>query len=325
MADLPADPTMSWLPQTLDRQSAQQQLIKIFPTLQRVTKTQLLRHKIGRRALIEYHLETIEGKQVILGKIRAKGTDHKSYGRQKALWENGFGADSEDGLLVPEPLGIIEPWQMWLQRKVPGQPVTTLLATNSTLLEKIAALAHKIHTYPVPTTKIHTIADELRILATQLQNFAQQQPQWQKQIEDFIAQSQVLGNELAQLSLGTTTIHRDFYPDQILLDGDRLWLVDFDLYCQGHPAVDIGNFIAHMTEQSLRTWGNANAMANQEKALKSAFLAKQPSKSLDLSKAIDIYTSLTLLRHIAISWRIPDRRPNISALIKLCGDRPEIR
>ncbi|MBV5260097.1 phosphotransferase [Synechococcus moorigangaii CMS01] len=321
MADISLDPKMPWLPFALDPSLAQQHFLKIFPTLQRVKEARLLRHRVGRRALIAYHLETDGGEQTILGKIRAKGTDRKSYGYQRALWENGFHGDSKDGLSVPEPLAMIEPWRMWLQRWVPGQPATKLLPTQSGLPEKIAALAHKIHTHSVPTPKLHTIADELQILGDRLRDLAQQQPQWQGKIQNFMAQSERLGQMLEQQPRPSTTIHRDFYADQILVAGDRLWLVDLDLYCQGDPAVDLGNFIAHMTEQSLRTWGDPEAMLNQEQALKAAFLAKQTPINFDLSAAIDIYTSLTLLRHLAISWRIPERRPNIPALIELCGDR----
>jgi thiamine kinase-like enzyme len=71
--------------------------------------------------------------------------------------------------------------------------------------------------------------------------------------------------------LPTSLIHRDFYPDQILVDRDRLWLVDLDLCCQGDPALDIGNFIAHITEQSLRQTGDPSAM-EQEAALREAFI-----------------------------------------------------
>ncbi|AMA09160.1 phosphotransferase family protein [Picosynechococcus sp. PCC 73109] len=321
MAEIYPDPKMPWLPFVLDPQLVQPHFTTIFPTVRRVIKAELLRHKIGRRALIAYYLETDAGEQIILGKIRAKGTDYKSYGYQRALWENGFHGDSEDGLSVPEPLGIVEPWRMWLQRWVPGQPATNLLITQPGLPEKIAALAHKLHTHSVPTQKTHTIADELQILGDRLRDFAHQQPQWQTQIQYFIAQSERLGQILEQHPRPSTTIHRDFYPDQILVEGDRLWLVDLDLYCQGDPAVDLGNFIAHMTEQSLRTWGDPNAMVSQEQTLKAAFLAKQPPESSHLSQAIDVYANLTLLRHIAISWRIPERRPNIPTLLELCGDR----
>lgn len=321
MTELYPDPKMPWLPFVLDPQLAQPHFTTIFPTVRRVIKAELLRHKIGRRALIAYHLETDAGEQIILGKIRAKGTDHKSYDCQRALWKNGFHRQSEDGLSVPEPLGIVEPWRMWLQRWVPGQPATNLLIIQPDLPEKIAALAHKLHTHSVPTPKTHTIADELQILGDRLRDFAQQQPQWQGKIQDFMAQSEPLGQILEQHPRPSTTIHRDFYPDQILVEGDRLWLVDLDLYCQGDPAVDLGNFIAHMTEQSLRTLGDPDAMVSQEQTLKGVFLAKQALGKFYLGQAIDIYAIFTLLRHIAISWRIPERRPNIPALIELCGDR----
>lgn len=97
--------------------------------------------------------------------------------------------------------------------------------------------------------------------------------------------------------------------------------MDLDLYCKGDPAVDLGNFIAHMTEYSLRTWGNPDALVRKEQILKTAFLAKQSPNNPHLSQAIDIYIILTLLRHIAISWRIPNRHHHIPALIELCGDR----
>ncbi|AGF51128.1 sll1726 [Synechocystis sp. PCC 6803] len=321
MAEIFSDPKIPWLPFALDRQLAQQHLASIFPGLQGIKKTELLRHKPGRRALIAYHLETDGVEGIILGKIRAKGTDYKSYGSQRALWENGFHGQSEDGLSVPKPLGIVEPWQMWLQRWVPGQPATELLITRPDLPEKIAALAHKIHSHSVPTTKTHTIATELQILGDRLREFSHQQPQWQTQIQHFIAQSEQLGEVLNKYPRPTTTIHRDFYPDQILVDGNHLWLVDLDLYCKGDPAVDLGNFIAHMTEYSLRTWGNPDALVRKEQILKTAFLAKQSPNNPHLSQAIDIYIILTLLRHIAISWRIPNRHHHIPALIELCGDR----
>ncbi|WLT39871.1 hypothetical protein NON20_11170 [Synechocystis sp. B12] len=57
---------------SLDRQLAQPHLTSIFPDLQRVKKTELLRHKPGRRALIAYHLETDGGKGLFLAKFVLK-------------------------------------------------------------------------------------------------------------------------------------------------------------------------------------------------------------------------------------------------------------
>jgi aminoglycoside phosphotransferase (APT) family kinase protein len=80
-------------------------------------------------------------------------------------------------------------------------------------------------------------------------------PEWADRLERLAAACGALAASLSMCEAGT--IHRDFYPDQVLVDGDRLYLLDLDLYCLGDPALDIGNFCAHLVEQALRTQGNA--------------------------------------------------------------------
>jgi thiamine kinase-like enzyme len=40
--------------------------------------------------------------------------------------------------------------------------------------------------------------------------------------------------------------HRDFYDKQVLLANGRATLIDFDTYCMADPALDLGNFLAHL-------------------------------------------------------------------------------
>ncbi|MCA8962484.1 MAG: aminoglycoside phosphotransferase family protein, partial [Planctomycetes bacterium] len=40
--------------------------------------------------------------------------------------------------------------------------------------------------------------------------------------------------------------HRDFHDKQVLIDGDRVGLIDFDLAALGPRALDVGNMIAHI-------------------------------------------------------------------------------
>ena len=62
-------------------------------------------------------------------------------------------------------------------------------------------------------------------------------------------------------------IHRDFYADQVIVAGPRICLIDFDLYCEGDPALDIGNFLGHIQEQSLRSLGDPEALAQHLREL----------------------------------------------------------
>nr|WP_228037840.1 phosphotransferase [Nodosilinea sp. LEGE 06152] len=329
----------------LDPLQAQSQLRAVVPKLRRVTTATLVRHKAGRRALVEYHLDTAAGTTAVLGKIRARGTDRASHQVQQDLWKTGWDAHSRDRLCVPEPLGLVPDWHMMLQRKVPGTPATQLLPTEQgiSLAQRIAALAHKLHRTPISTAKTHTLADELSILRDRLPIVAAQHPQWSARIDRVLKACDRLATRFSDPSAKAThppfhpstlppihpptphsTIHRDFYADQILVDGDRLWLVDLDLCCQGSPAVDIGNFTAHITEQSLRELGNAEALRDRETALQTAYLSAVDGATgvseaaTGLQREIELYTVLTLVRHLHISTRIPSRRPYTEQLLELC-------
>ncbi|MGB3199437.1 MAG: phosphotransferase [Nodosilinea sp.] len=332
------DPKIPFLEDALDPRQAQRQLQAVVPQLRQVTTATLRRHKIGRRALVEYRLDTAAGPTTLLGKIRAKGTDRASYQIQQDLWNTGWNAHSRDRLCVPEPLGLLPDWHMMLQRSVPGTPATQSLPTPAgiPLAQRIAELAHKLHRTPVSTAKTHTLADELQILRDRLPLVAAQHPQWATRIHNLLTACHTLANSVHPLPpsrphlpahpsthppLYPSTIHRDFYADQILVDGDRLWLVDLDLCCQGSPALDIGNFIGHISEQSLREIGDADALGDREAALATAYLRRLEHPDRALHQEIALYTVLTLVRHIHISTRIANRRPYTEALLALCETR----
>ena len=90
-------------------------------------------------------------------------------------------------------------------------------------------------------------------------------------------------------------IHRDFYPDQVLVDGGRLWLLDLDLYCAGNPALDAGNFLGHLTEQALRGTGDPDALADREAAFLEEFVADCDGVT---HSSVRCHAALTLARQI---------------------------
>lgn len=46
-------------------------------------------------------------------------------------------------------------------------------------------------------------------------------------------------------------IHRDFYASQILNHGDRIYLIDLDTVCLGHPEQDLATYSAHLILEQL--------------------------------------------------------------------------
>lgn len=66
-----------------------------------------------------------------------------------------------------------------------------------------------------------------------------------------------LVNELLRFAdalpdIAPTTIHRDFYADQLLFGEDGVWLLDMDTLCMGHREQDIATYCAHLLHEHRR-------------------------------------------------------------------------
>jgi hypothetical protein len=261
-------------------------------------------------------------KVVLIGKVRAGHRAKSGYQLLEDFWNAGFADDSEDEISVPKPIGIVPDFQMWLQRKVSGRSATELLPGTDgiKLARRIVEAACKIHRAGVRTRRRHTMVDELRILHERLPTV--------RELEQLMAMRIAAVLEAADRLAAETPdpapcgIHRDFYPDQVIVDGPRLYLVDFDLYCEGDPSLDIGNFIAHVTEQSLRVFGDPEALSEVEQAIEDRFVELNGEATRAVVRA---YTTLTLVRHIYLSTLKPERRPFTTNLLELCEQRLGIK
>lgn len=323
------DPQMPVLARALDPDEVQRQFeIGLVPARGsigqiHVVAIRVTRYKPGRRCLIEYDLEVggpgaRQGLVTLVGKVRAKGPDVSGYRLIQALWHGGFSADSSDGICVPEPIGMIPAFHLWLQRKAPGVTATRLLAEPDgiALARRIAEAAHKLHRSGISPHRRHTMADELAILHDRMRRVAEMEPPWAGRLQWLLAACDRLG--AAAPLLPRTGIHRDFYSDHVIVDGSRLYLVDFDLYCEGDPALDVGNFLGHLTEYSLRFLGKPDALAERQRAMEERFvtLAGEAARA-----GVHVYTTLTLVRHIYLCTQHSGRAHLAGALLDLCEQR----
>ncbi len=316
------DPALPFLARALSPEPAQEHLRHFIPHLAGHTlrHIRMQRHKPGRRCLIAYTLDPPASGEplLLLGKARARGLDRTTYRLMNALWQGPFGPASTDGVCVPEPVGCIPPWHMWLQRVVPGLPSTVLLdgPRGPGLAERIAAALHALHRHGPAPTRRHTIDDELAILHDRLPRVAHRHPALAPRLARLLTACDRLGATLATDTL--TPIHRDFYPDHVLVDGLRLYLIDFDLYALGDPALDAGNFLGHVIEWSLRQHGDAQALATWLDTFTDAFVAPHGAA---MRRRVEAYTTLTLARHVYLSTLFEARRPFTAPLLALCEAR----
>jgi hypothetical protein len=316
---VPIDPEMPFLNEALSPTRVAPALAEALQCPVVVRAAHLLRHKRGRRALIEYEVRRPDGSvERLLGKARAKGVDHRTFELQSALFHSSFAEDADDRMSVPEPLAIVPELRMWLQRKVFGVPLTDLLSSKlgPELCARAARVVHKLHAAGPKPPRAHAVDDELRILSDRLSLTAAAQPALADEIRSVLAGCERLAARLRAPQL--TAIHRDFYPDQVLVRGDRMYLLDLDLYCLGDPNLDAGNFLAHLLEHALRHPDDASECDARASAFRLELL------SLDRALkpgAIEIWTTLSLARHIHLSTQFAARRHLTQNLLELTQRR----
>jgi hypothetical protein len=328
-----ADPALPTLPLALDPGRVKEEFKRGLPRLagesgvMTLKAIRVLRHKPGRRCVIEYDIRIERPgqereKSLLIGKIRARRFGNEGHRLQEAVWNAGFDDRSADGISVPEPIGVIPLFRMWLQRRITGVVSSQRLAgpDGAGLARRIAEGIHKLHCTSIPAERTHTVADELRILHEHLPLVAHSKPELQKRLALLLENCNRLGASLR--SAEARGIHRDFYPAQVIVKGPRLFLIDFDLYCTGDPALDVGNFLGHMTEESLRTRGDARALADREAALEERFVELTGEK---VRSRVRAYTTLTLARHVYLSTQFEERRPFTEPLLSLVESRMSVR
>ena len=323
------DPSLPFMDTALNKKKMEPFFIRLFESQNEQNNNVILRnvrkvrYKRGLRCLFEYDLEITNQEKkkkfvTLLGKMQYKGLDKTTFKLQKSLERSGFNFSSPDNIMVPSTVGTIPEVNLWLQKKVEGTPSIELLVKKKgvELAKKIAESIDKVHKTNIPIHRKHTIQKELRILKEQLGKVVENNPELKLKIIKILNDSERLSRYLPPTN--PVGIHRDFYHDQVLVKGNRLFLLDFDLYCMGDPALDIGNFVAHLQEISLRKFGNAKALSRLEKVMVERFLELSGEFR---QTSIEIYTTLTLVRHIAISQRFLDRRQFTESLVSLCEER----
>lgn len=322
---VPGDPALPTAADAIDPVAIQGALDAGVPGLApagalAVASIAVIRHKPGRRCMVAYGFSPrrpgVEHVAAI-GKIRRNRPGHHQHRLLAALWGAGLDARSPDGIGVPEPLGEIRRMAMWLQRRVPGVPATDLLAgpDGAALGARLVDAAHRIHAAGVPTRKRHGVEDEVRILDECLARVRTRHPALGGGLDRLADDCHAVATRL--VARPTTGIHRDFYPDQVLVDGGRLTVVDFDLYTNGDPALDVGNLVGHVAEQALRTRGDPAALVHVEEAAR----ARHCELAGEAPEAVDAWAALTLARHVFLADERADRAALVPDVLELARER----
>lgn len=269
----------------------------------RIAESHLLRHKPGRRALIEYCFVDAVGQTfTVLGKTRLnKGLDRHTHRLHQQLCTQAGFVD-QHRTLIPQSLGAIPSLNMWLQVKYSGQGLTCDDRTEPDLHGRAAIALSDLHHAAISIERSHDVKDELAHLEGLFAQLTTTRPDLRQQLELVLDRCNSLGESLSQVR--STLIHRDFYFDQVLVVGNQMLLVDLDLASMGPPELDVGNYLAHLDEHCIRFPESAGYCQRAAERFLLAYVQQCPDTDLN---SVQTWRELALARHVALSQKLAGR------------------
>lgn len=243
IAALPNDPALPHLGTVADPDAMQVELSRATGddgfTLQGI---HLVRHKPGRRAILRYDVETVCGRSVLYAKTFASERGPKVYAITTTIVKAAaFGPD----IALPAPVAYLPYLRTIVQRGVPGEPVADRLAANDTALAaRIADALYRFNTSGIDLGRRHDLRKELSPLAARVEQVVQRDAALGDLARTLL--DRLAAADQDELAWRWLPVHRDMYHEQVLVDGDRLAVLDLDDAAMSEPAVDVSNVVAHL-------------------------------------------------------------------------------
>ncbi|MCC7019492.1 MAG: phosphotransferase [Ardenticatenales bacterium] len=321
---VPADPTLPTLALAISPSHITAALRNLGQGETHVTTARVVRYKPGRRCLVEYAVTSDRAASdsfavpapmptVLYGKIFASARG----ARVLAAHAHLHAAQHPDGPQLPEPVGYLDESRIVLLGAVPGVPVTSrLCAGDVALAARIGTALGALHASPAPLERRHDPADELAPLTARVARLLAADERVGRRAQVALARLEAAAPRPRDWR--HQPVHRDLHPEQVLVAPDgRIGFVDLDDASLSEPALDVGNFVAHMV------WLGCRAPAGTARLRAAALAFKRAHAAMDrrIDPAVRRWCEAAALLRLADVHLAAGGVPLAAALVTACGAR----
>lgn len=220
---------------------------------------QILGYRLKSRCVIRYQIKyagpaPAKGKdRTIIAKIYRPGRSEEAAGIINFLCDNGFKNVPGNELVATNLLSpdsfdnalFIEPG--------PGNQLHSLLSEPilKNGCKAAASILKKLHSLTSDSLPTYNYNNELENLDSKTALFGNIFPELKKHLEqhlDFLIKKQ----ETVSKCAFKVCSHRDFYDKQVIFSNKKTTLIDCDNMVMADPALDYGNFLAHLILRRLQ-------------------------------------------------------------------------
>jgi len=267
-------------------------------------------------------------KQILYGTVYADDRGRQVGPLVTALRASPDESGSSLPFLVPRFQAYLPDAGLALLDAVPGAPLLPALIRNRTsgaippALAACARVAAAFHRTSLPVTVTRTLPGAVDEAWAAVDALAPLAPGLAASLRRALS---AVGNGALDPPGRLRAVHGDFHPSQVLFDGQTASLLGFDRACVADPALDLGEFTAHLTA-AVPAGTDAEGTARAAEDLVSLFLRNYLEEGTGeaddgLPARVAAYRTVALVRLAVRRWsRIQPQRLR-SVLARL--DRPQ--
>lgn len=230
------------------------------------------------------------------------------------VWQKTGSLQSSSRLRIARNLSQSSRHHLLVSEWLPGILLSELISTGSPDLQAVAntgAALAELHAQPCERLPQHATQEEARRLVELAGGLGILSPDLTGKSLEL---AQKLSAQLVQVPTERMPIHGDFYPAQVLIDGELAVFLDLDEAVCGHPAADIGSFLGRLHYQVINGKYSHQFIDQVQEALLEGY--RQIGSSLN-PDVINMYTAASLF-HLAqdpFRYREPDWSARIHTIL----------
>ncbi|SDN60080.1 Phosphotransferase enzyme family protein [Paenibacillus sp. yr247] len=197
-----------------------------------------------RKFILEYSMaytnqQGEEALEIVVGKLYSNGEKGlASYQLMQYVWDRGMGTDPYYRII--RPIAYLETWQLLLMSQAPGRTLHECIHAGTDVKQAAFLAANWLsRLHSIPPANIQK--NERTRANANINRFVKD---LEIAVPNKLSDIQSIYNGLLTKSAMKWTghpvlLHGDFHPNNVFLDGHRVYAIDFDHHFAGDPAWDV--------------------------------------------------------------------------------------
>ena len=211
-------------------------------------ETETVQYRVDMRAILRLTVEAIEmpsarvsERQFFAKVYRDPDQGRRAFGTQRDLHNQASAVDTH--LVVAKPITYVDELRTLVTEAVPGISLSKIIRRGKGSIDAVRSAARAIadfHRLDIAAPRRST-SDEIARLQEAQAFLVAARPDLIDEVSGMV-EAVAVGLESAPSSL----IHGDLKPDHILIDGDHVALIDFDLLGYADPVADVAHLLGFL-------------------------------------------------------------------------------